>query len=465
MLGFSAVIAAVVLVAFLALAPLFGILVGAEFLLCHVHLGRISRFPLLVVKSVRRNPLRTSLSYLAAFVLVAVVTMVWSALYVLDHMTEGKARDIKLIVSEKWQDNSEMPFGYARPLSEGGAAASRPDAARPDDAMTWQFYAGTLDPQKRTRESLIFFFAVEPRKVATLMDRVFLEVPQESRQQAGPKLAEAKQFLAAIAVMEKNKRGVIIGRKLLGTLNKQVGERMKVSGINYKDLDLEVEIVGMFPDGRYNDMAVMHRDYLNDALDVYPKTHGGQPHPMAKRSLNFVVLQVSDLERYSRVTEQIDSSGMFQNPGVKCQTLAAYAVTQLDSFRDILWAMRWLLSPAILVTMALVIANSIGISMRERRKEIAVLKVLGYRPRQILSIVLGEAMLLGALSGFLSTVLVYQAVNRLMNNNDAVLPVYIPDRALWWGPAIGVATGLVGSLVPAWGACRVRVSEVFARVA
>ena len=94
-----------------------------------------------------------------------------------------------------------------------------------------------------------------------------------------------------------------------------------------------------------------------------------------------------------------------------------------------------------------------------------MLKVLGYRPRQILSIVLGEAMLLGALSGFLSTVLVYQAVNRLKNNNDAVLPVYIPDRALWWGPAIGVATGLVGSLVPAWGACRVRVSEVFARVA
>jgi putative ABC transport system permease protein len=465
MLGFIAVIAGVVLVAFLALAPLFGILVGAEFLLRHVHLGRISRFLLLVVKSVRRNPLRTSLSYLAAFVLVAVVTMVWSALYVLDHMTEGKARDIKVIVSEKWQDNSEMPFGYARPLSEGGAAASGPDAARPDDAMTWQFYVGTLDPQKRTRESLIFFFAVEPRKVATLMDRVFLEVPQESRQQAGPKLIEAKQFLAAIAVMEKNKRGVIIGRKLLGTLNKQVGERMKVSGINYKDLDLEVEIVGMFPDGRYNDMAVMHRDYLNDALDVYPKTHGGQPHPMAQRSLNFVVLQVSDLERYSRVTEQIDSSGMFQNPAVKCQTLAAYAVTQLDSFRDILWAMRWLLSPAILVTMALVIANSIGISMRERRKEIAVLKVLGYRPRQILSIVLGEAMLLGALSGFLSTVLVYQAVNRLMNNNDAILPVYIPDSALWWGPSIGVATGLVGSLVPAWGACRVRVSEVFARVA
>src|SRR5438132_11387814 len=113
MLAFIAVIAGLVLVAFLALAPLFCFLVGAEFLLCHAHLGRVSRFLLLVVKSVRRNPLRTSLSYLAAFVLVAVVTMIWSALYVLDHMTEGRARDVKVIVREKWQDNSEMPLGYA----------------------------------------------------------------------------------------------------------------------------------------------------------------------------------------------------------------------------------------------------------------------------------------------------------------------------------------------------------------
>ena len=52
----------------------------------------------------------------------------------------------------------------------------------------------------------------------------------------------------------------------------------------------------------------------------------------------------------------------------------------LDAYRDLLCGMRWLLVPAILVTMALVIANAISISVRERRMEMAVLKVLGFSP-------------------------------------------------------------------------------------
>src|SRR5438105_1629874 len=91
------------LAALLALLPLFVLLRGGEAVLGRLHVGRPLRFLLILLKSLRRNPLRTSLTYLAVFVLVAVVTMVWSALYVLDHMMEVKARDIKVVVSEKWQ--------------------------------------------------------------------------------------------------------------------------------------------------------------------------------------------------------------------------------------------------------------------------------------------------------------------------------------------------------------------------
>ena len=54
-----------------------------------------------------------------------------------------------------------------------------------------------------------------------------------------------------------------------------------------------------------------------------------------------------------------------------------------------------ILVPAILATMALVIANAISISVRERRREMAVLKVLGFARSQILILVLGEALLIG----------------------------------------------------------------------
>jgi ABC-type lipoprotein release transport system permease subunit len=41
----------------------------------------------------------------------------------------------------------------------------------------------------------------------------------------------------------------------------------------------------------------------------------------------------------------------------------------------------------------------------------------------------------------------------------------IPLDALWWGVAVGAGTALVGSLLPAWSASRVKPAEVFAKVA
>jgi putative ABC transport system permease protein len=97
--------------------------------------------------------------------------------------------------------------------------------------------------------------------------------------------------------------------------------------------------------------------------------------------------------------------------------------------------------------------------------EIAVLKVLGFRPVQILGLVLGEAVLIGALSGLFSSLFVYQAINRLVDNSASFLPVYVPKEALWWGGGIGALAAVAGSLLPAWLACRTKVSDVFARIA
>src|SRR5262249_46451311 len=157
--------------------------------------------------------------------------------------------------------------------------------------------------------------------------------------------------------------------------------------------------VGCFPDGRYEQFSVMRRDYLNDMLEAYPRTHAGQKHPMADKSLYVVWLKVPDQATCNKLTEQIDSSGLFQSPPVTCETLAAFVAGQMEQLKDMIWGVRWLLSPAILIVMALVLCNSISISVRERRNEMAVLKVLGYRPSHLVVLVLGEAMLVGIAAG------------------------------------------------------------------
>jgi putative ABC transport system permease protein len=425
-------------------------LVGAPLSLVVVALiARHRKMAMLVVRSLSRNRLRSALTSMAVMVLVIVITFVWTILYFLNQVTEEKSKDLKAIVTERWQIPSQMPFSYAAPLSEG--AARRPTDARPTDAMTWSFYGGTLDPAKRTRENIVFFFVMDPRKLKSMMDDL---------DQLDDELVKK---------MLHNKRAVVMGRERMKAINKRVGERFQLTSLNYKDIDLEFEIIAELPDGRYNQSAVMNLEYLKDSLDAYARNHNGERHPMADKSLNLVWLKVADMEAFRQVADQLETSSQFTNPAVKCETASSGIASFLDAYRDLLWGMRWGLVPAVLVTMSLVIANAISISVRERRTEIAVLKVIGFRPRQVLMLVLAEAVLLGAGSGFVSTAGMYLLFNLVLGGVKfpiAFFPAFvIPGDAFWWGPVIGAGTALAGSIVPAWSAMRVKVSEVFSKVA
>ncbi len=153
---------------------------------------------------------------------------------------------------------------------------------------------------------------------------------------------------------------------------------------------------------------------------------------------------------------------------MKCETESSGIGSFLDAYRDLLWGMRWLLTPACLGTLALVLANAISISVRERRTEMAVLKVLGFRPGQIILLVMGEAVLLGLLAGFASAALTYMIINWCFHGLGfpmGFFPVFmIPISALWWGAAVGAGAALAGSLLPAWSASRVKPAEVFSKV-
>ena len=227
--------------------------------------------------------------------------------------------------------------------------------------------------------------------------------------------------------------------------------------------------MGAFTAGRYDNLGACNRDYFNNALDQYPQTHAGRKHLMAERNLNLVWLRVPDLAAYNRVSGQIDASPSYSDPSVKCETASSGMAAFLEPLRDLIWGARYLLAPACLITLSLVIANAISISVRERRPELAVMKVLGFRPMQILWLVLGETLLLGAGAGFASAGLTYGVINWYFDGLRFPIGFFdrffIPVDALWWGTAIGAVAALVGSFLPAWTARNVKPAEVFAKVA
>jgi len=411
----------------------------------------------LIFRNVLRSPVRSLATSLVTIVFVVVVTMVWSILWLLDLVMTEKGQNFQVMVTDRWAIPSRMPYAYAEPLSRG--AAREPGDQRPLDSMTWQFYIGTIDPKKLTRESMIFAIACEPDKIETMMEGLS-SLPDDQQ----------KQLHADVAALKENRQGIILGRNHLRATNKRIGERLTLSGLSIsKGIDLEFEIVGAFPAGRYDTMAAINRDYYVNAFDAYPAAHNGQKHPWAERNLSLMLLKVADSEAFNRVAAQIEQSPELTNPVVRCETMASGLSSMLEPLRDLFWGLRWLLAPACLATILLVIANAISISVRERRLELAVLKVLGFQPRQILALVLGESLLLGAGAGFLGAALTYAVVNWGLGGIPFPIGFFarfmIPQAALWWGPAVGGLAGLLGSFLPAWSASNVKAAEVFSKVA
>jgi len=413
-----------------------------------------SRLLLLGGKNLFRNSVRTMLTFVATGVLVFMITLIWTVVTFLDDITQERARDLKIVITERWQRPSQLPLTHADYLNPQKTSQflfkDEETGIGVKDFMTWSFYGGTLDPSKRTRENLVFFFVMEPDQIIPMMDDL---------ENYDPKLVEK---------MRQTRNGCLVGPERLAMMNKRVGERFKVTGLNYKDVDLEFEIVGELPAGRYSMNAIMNAEYFNQELDRYAREKGAK-HPLDGKRLNLIWLRVPDRQTFNRVAAKIESASVFADRPVKCETASSGVAAFIEPYQDLIWGMKWLLVPAIFSCVALVVANAISISVRERRTEMAVMKVLGYRPLQILGLVLGEALLVGGLSGLVASALAYGIYNGLYGGLPfniafySVLPV--PFAAFVWGPAIGFLTAFLGSVFPAWSASSVKVSEVFAKVA
>jgi putative ABC transport system permease protein len=413
------------------------------------------KFFRLMLKNLGRNPIRTSLIGLAIWVLVAMVTLIWTVIYSLDIFTREKAKDFKLIVTERWQLPSQIPFKHADYLDPASPSffSELKGKYGPNDFMTWSFYGGSVDPVRRRPEDIVFFFVMNPDHIKTMMDEL------------------GAYDDALIKKLKETRNGCLLGPDRLANINKKVGERFKVYSFNYLGVDLEFEIVGQLPEGRYNQSAIMRTDYFLGAFEDYERKKGKQ-HPLQTpddRRLNLIWLRVPDRETFNEVGHFIENAPVFAQRPVKVEMASSLVASFLEAYADLLWGAKYLLSPAILVIMALVVAIAISISIRERRTEIAVMKVLGFKPTQVMNLVIGESLILGAVSGFVAAALTYALINwgaGGLRFPIAFFPAFmIPDMALLWGPAMGSMCALAGSFFPAQQARAVRVSEVFSKVA
>lgn len=128
----------------------------------------------------------------------------------------------------------------------------------------------------------------------------------------------------------------------------------------------------------------------------------------------------------------------------------------LETFDRILGALTYAVGGIAAISLAvagILIMNVMLVAVSQRTAEIGLLKALGASPRQIIILILTEAMILSALGAF-AGLLLGQLGSLIIRHAFPVLPAYAPTWAFVTALLVALITGLLFSLMPARRAAR-----------
>jgi putative ABC transport system permease protein len=376
-------------------------------------------FPL-VLKNCWRNRRRTVLTVLSVGVsmcLLGVMISMYHALYLSDPTPE---QALRLVTRNKISLTVPLPESYRTRIAQVPGVR---------EVMTEGWFGGTY---KDARDPKNFFarFTVEPEKLF----RVYSEyqIPSDQR-----------------LAFERDRTGCVIGRGLANKFNFHIGDRIHLVGDIYPG-DYEFTIRGIFDAPGNTEMLFFNREYLEQTL------------PERRRGLagTFVTL-IDDPAHAASIASAIDSQFRNSTAQTKTESEQAYLlgfVSMLGNVKMFLIA----ISAAVMFTILLVSANTMAMSVRERVREVGILKTLGFAPGAILGLIVSEACAIslagGAMGYLLSTFLITGVEQSPAGGFFPPMPRFQPAVAAAC-LLTAACIGLLSSLIPALSASRVPIVQ------
>jgi putative ABC transport system permease protein len=163
----------------------------------------------------------------------------------------------------------------------------------------------------------------------------------------------------------------------------------------------------------------------------------------------------------TRISKAIDD--MFRNSPLqtKTETEKAFELSFL-AFLGNVKAFLLSICAAVTFTILLVSGNTMAMSVRERVREVGILKTLGFTRGTIMSMMLGESIVIALIGGALGLglaagmcALARQAPSMFTDMSR----IHIPLPVIGVGMAVALVIGLVSSFIPAYGASRKSIVE------
>jgi len=370
----------------------------------------------LVLKNLRRNRRRTVLTVLSTAISVFLIGSLISVYAVFFDNEVREESALRLITRHRVSLTQVMPYYY-------GARIAETDGVARICPMNW--FGGTYIDQRP--EHMFPRFAVDQEAI--------FEIYPEFK--APPEQIEA---------FKRDRQGLAVGKTVADKLGFEIGQRITIQGDIYPfDPELTVRAIFEGPDDM---QAFFHFKYLEEALG-----------PEAGSEVGVFAIKLRSASDASRVAAAVDD--MFRNSPVptKTETEAAFQLSFINQLGNI---KLFLLSIAcaIMFSMLMVTANTVAMSVRERTREIGVLKTLGFQLSSVLGIVLSEAMLISLVGGALGT-LITVFVNQALS--EVAVQFITGFRLPAWGVLACFATAILlsvgSSVIPATIAARANIVD------
>ncbi|MEO7653292.1 MAG: ABC transporter permease [Bryobacteraceae bacterium] len=378
------------------------------------------RYLPLIAKNAWRNRRRTLLtlfSIAASLSLLGVLMAIYHAFYFSKPAPE---QALRLAVRNKVSLVFSMPESY-------GQKIKRIPGVR--EVMMQQWFGGVYKDRKP--QNMFARFAIEPDKIFTVIGE--MQVPEDQK-----------------AAFQKERTAALVGKQLADRLGWKLGDRITIQGDIFP-VTVEFLIRAIYVSPENNESLYFNRKYLQESVK------GGR---LAGTSGMFTILADSP-ESVPRIAQAVDEE--FRNSPTQTKTEAERAF-QLGFINSLGNVKAFLLSicGAVTFTVLLVSGNTMAMSVRERVREVGVLKTLGFTREAILGMILGEAVMLSLLGGVVGLGLA-SALCSLVRQAPAFISqlktLSIPPPVALACLGVAVFIGFVSSLIPAWNASRTPIIE------
>ncbi|MFH0991981.1 MAG: FtsX-like permease family protein [bacterium] len=260
--------------------------------------------------------------------------------------------------------------------------------------------------------------------------------------------------LDELEAFKRERNSCIVGSSLAKQYNFKVGDIIPIEGDIYPG-KWEFVIRGIYqPRDKNTDASQMlfHWNYLNERLK--------QDSPGRAGDVGWYIIKIKDPSQAAAISEQVDALFKNSRAETKTETERAFQQGFVSGSSSIIAAMNFMAFVIIGIIM-LVVGNTMIMSARERIREYAVFKTLGFSGGHLAGLILGESLVISSLGGGLGILLTYPFVAGFAAGlPKGFFPIFnvTPETVILAG-ASALTVGVLASLFPIQRALSTRIVD------